>query len=356
MGERERLGRDFGWLWSASTASALGSSFALGALPLIAVRVLHASTAQVSALPAVGTAAGAACAVALGPWAERRRRRPVMVAMDLIRFLVMASIPLAYALGRVSLAQLLAASVVAAGAKIAFGAASGASLRSLVPRDKLMTANARLASANWLTVTVGPPLGGAAIALLGPVTTVTADAVSYLLSARARDLAIRTSGPVTPAARPPPAVAPGELAAGWRLLLADPVLRRLMVNGVLTGALILATEPLLAVLLLRQLRFTTVDVRDGLRAPRAGGFVASRLAPRLTAQYGPQRMLLVAGTAPRLLFPVGLALTFVPASAAWRTSSSFPDRADHVFMGLYTPVYATCRLGARCPRATSPAP
>src|SRR6185437_3906467 len=109
--------------------------------------------------------------------------RPVMVTMDLIRFLVMASIPLAYALGWLTIAQLLAASVVTAAAKIAFASASGANLKYLVPRDKLMIANARLASASWITVTVGPPLGGAAITLLGPVASVTADAVSYVLSA-----------------------------------------------------------------------------------------------------------------------------------------------------------------------------
>lgn len=344
MGERQRLGRDFRLLWSASTASSLGTALALGAFPLIAIRVLHAGAAQVSALPAAGMAAGAVLAVPLGPWVEKRRKRPVMVTMDLIRFLVMASIPLAYALGWLTIAQLLAASVVTAAAKIAFVSASGANLKSLVPRDKLMIANARFASADWITITIGPPLGGAAITILGPVATVTADAVSYLLSA-AGVLAIRGKEPIPerqdPRRHRRDASRLRDLCTGWQSIFADPVLRRLMANGVLTGALILATEPLLAVLLLRQLKFTAWMYGMAFGIPCVGGFVASRLSPRLAARYGRQRMLLVAGTA-RACFPIGLALTF----AGLRGLAFFiiVQTGLIIFMGLYTPVYATYRL------------
>jgi MFS family permease len=338
--QRQRLGRDFGWLWSASTVSSFGTSFALGAFPLIAIWVLHASAAEVSALPAAGMAAGALLAVPLGPWVEKRRKRPVMAAMDLARFLVMASIPLAYAFGRLTFAQLLAASVITAAAKIAFTSASGANLKSLVPRDRLMVANARFASAGWVTVTVGPPLGGAAITLLGPVATVTADAVSYLLSALGV-LAIRREEPRPERRRGHERSKLRDLATGWRYIFGDRVLWRLMANGVLTGALILATEPLLAVLLLGQLKFTAWMYGMAFGIPCAGGFVASRLASRMTARFGRQRMLLVAGTA-RSCFPIGLALTF--AGVGGLAFFIVVQTGLIVFMGLYTPVYATYRL------------
>jgi MFS family permease len=342
--ERQRLGRDFGRLWSANTVSSLGSSFALGAFPLIAIRVLHASAAEVSALPAAGMAAGAALAVPLGPWVEKRRKRPVMIAMDLIRFLVMVSIPLAYAFGVLTFAQLLAASIIAAAAKIAFASASGANLKSLVPHGKLMIANARFASANWVTVTVGPPLGGAAITLLGPVATVAADAVSYLLSALGV-LAIRGQQPHSGRShserhgKEPSKLS--DLATGWRYIFGDRVLWRLMANGVLTGALILATEPLLAVLLLGQLKFTAWMYGMAFGIPCAGGFVASRLSSRMTARFGRQRMLLVAGTT-RSCFPIGLALTF--AGFGGLAFFIIVQTGLIIFMGLYTPVYATYRL------------
>jgi hypothetical protein len=64
---RRALGRQFGWLWAAYTVSAYGSGFGFGAFPLIAVLVLHAGPAEVSALSASGLAVGAAVALPLGP-------------------------------------------------------------------------------------------------------------------------------------------------------------------------------------------------------------------------------------------------------------------------------------------------
>src|ERR1700757_2580144 len=119
---RRSLGRQFGWLWAAYAVSAYGTGFGFGAFPLIAIRVLHSGPAQVSALSAAGLAAGAAVAVPLGPWVEFRRKRPVMVAMDLIRFAALMTIPAAYAFGRLSFAQLLAVSVLVSAAKITFNA------------------------------------------------------------------------------------------------------------------------------------------------------------------------------------------------------------------------------------------
>ncbi|HTU72630.1 MAG TPA: MFS transporter [Trebonia sp.] len=344
MGERQRLGRQFGWLWSASMVSSFGTMFALGAFSLIAVRVLHAGADEVAALPAAGMAAGAILAVPAGPWVEARRKRSVMIAMDLVRFAAMASVPVAYLLGVLGFWQLLVVSVITAAAKIAFTSASGAYLKSLVPREQLLVANARFGSSTWTVTAAAPPLGGVAITLLGPVATVTADAVSYLLSA-AGILAIR--GKEHSPRRPP--LEPGsqapsrlhDLLAGWRYLLADPVLRRLMANGVLTGALILATEPLLAILLLGQLKFTPWMYGMAFGVPCVGGIIASRLASPLAARFGRQRMLLVTGTA-RACFPLGLAFTFTGLGGL--AFFIAVQTALITFMGLYTPVYQTYRL------------
>lgn len=170
--------------------SALGTWLAFGAFPLIAVRELHAGPAEVAALSSVGAAVGAAVAVPLGPWVEFRRKRPVLIAMDLARCAALLTIPAAFALGVLTLLQLLLVSAVVAAADIGFRAASGAYLKTLLPAEDLLVANARFESTAWTTTIIGPPLGGAAIGLLGPVATVVADAVSYLLSA----LGIRAMG------------------------------------------------------------------------------------------------------------------------------------------------------------------
>src|SRR5256714_2372734 len=125
MGPRtgQSLGRPFGWLWAAYAVSTFGTWLAFDAFSLVAIIVLHAGPAQVSLLAAAGLAVGAAVAVPLGPWVEFRRKRPVMIAMDLTRFAALISIPAAFALGWLTFAQLLVVSVIVAAADIAFKAA-----------------------------------------------------------------------------------------------------------------------------------------------------------------------------------------------------------------------------------------
>src|SRR3954470_14440644 len=231
MVDRRRLGRQYGWLWAAYAASAYGSGLGFGALPLIAVLALHAGPAEVSALSAVGPAMGALIAVPLAPWVECRRKRPVMIAMDLTRFAVLATIPVAYAFGRLSFVQLFVVSALVAAAKIAFNAASGAYLKALVRPDDLLVANARFESTNWSSIAVGPPLGGAAIGLFGPVTTMVADALSYLLSALGiTAIGGREEAPPTAGKSP---IRAGALIDGWRHILGDPGLRALYLNNML---------------------------------------------------------------------------------------------------------------------------
>ncbi|MCP3784900.1 MFS transporter [Micromonospora sp. A3M-1-15] len=338
MGRRP-LGRQFRWLWASYAVSAYGSALGFGALPLIAVLVLDAGPAQVSALSAVGPAVGALIALPLGPWVEFRRKRPVMIAMDLARFAAMATIPVAYALGRLSFVQLLAVSAVVAAAKIAFGAASGAYLKALVRPDDLLVANARFESTTWSSIAVGPPLGGAAIGLFGPVTTVVADALSYLLSALGvtaiRDREER------PRRTDRSRVRAGELLDGWRHLLAHPGLRALYLNQLLVSGLIMATEPLLAVLLLRQLGFPPWQYGLAFAVPCLGGLIGSRLARRVVARYGQHRILRTVGTL-RAVWLIGLA--FVQPGVAGLATVIAVELAIIISMSLYNPVLATYRL------------
>jgi MFS family permease len=178
MTAKPSLGRPFAWLWTAFTVSTVGTYLAFDALPLIAILVLHAGPTAVSLLAAAELLVGALVALPLGPWIEVRRKRPVMIAMDLTRFAALLSIPVAYAFGWLSFAQLLIVSIIVGAANIAFRAASGAYLKHLVRPESLLVANGRFESTMWTATALGPPLGGAAIGLFGPVTTVVADAAS----------------------------------------------------------------------------------------------------------------------------------------------------------------------------------
>ena len=298
------LGRRFGWLWAAYAVSAYGTWLGFGAFSFLAIRVLHASAAEVAAVSAAGLLVGALVAVPVGPWVEFRRKRPVMIATDLVRFGAQASIPIAYAFGVLSIAQLIGVSVVLAAANIAFTAASGAFLKGLVPPADLLTANARFESTTWSASVVGPTLGGAAIGLLGPVVTIAADAVSYLLSA----LGITAIGAGEPAPATAPArQTPAGLAEGWRYLVHHRPLRRLFLNSITVNGLIMAGEAPLAVLMLGRLGFPPWQYGLAFAVPCLGGLLGSRLARPLAARYGTDRVLRVVGPL-RCCWPIGLVL------------------------------------------------
>ena len=213
---RRSLGPEFGWLWAAFAVSTFGTWFAFDAFPLIAILVLHAGPAEVSVLAAAGLAVGAAVAVPLGPWVEFRRKRPVMIAMDLTRFVALMSVPAAFALGRLTLR---AAAGRRGGRRRRRHRVPGGQRRvregARARHEDLLLANGRFESTTWTATALGPPLGGAAIGLFGPVVTVAADAVSYLLSALGiRAIDGREPHPGRPAA---PRLRAGDLLAGWRV-------------------------------------------------------------------------------------------------------------------------------------------
>ena len=339
MTGRRALGRRFGWLWAAFAVSSYGTGLGFGAFPLIAILVLHSGPTQVAALAAAGRAVGALVAVPLGPWVEFRRKRSVMVAMDLTRFAALMSVPAAFALGRLGFAQLLVVSVVVAAADIAFKSASGAYLKALVPPEDLLVANGRFESTTWTSTVVGPPLGGAAIGVFGPVTTVVADAVSYLLSA----LGIRAIGGTEP--RPERTGAPrlraGDLLDGWRYILAHRGLRALFLNAIVVNGLIMASQPLLAVLLLGHLGFAPWQYGLAFALPCVGGLIGSRLAHRLVSRYGQRAVMLTSG-ALRACWPVGLA--FVGPGAGGIVLIIAVQLGLVTCCGVFNPVLATYRL------------
>lgn len=333
------LGRRFGWLWAAYSVSTFGTRLAFDAFPLIAVVVLDAGTARVAALAAAGLAVGALVAVPLGPWVEFRRKRPVMVAMDLVRCAVLLSVPLAFAFGRLGFAQLLVVSVVVAAADITFRAAAGSCLKALVPPRDLLTANGRFEATTWTATMLGPPVGGAAVGLFGPVVTVAVDAASYLLSA----LGIRAIGREEPRPRRAdvPRLRAGDLLDGWRYVLASPGLRPLFLNTVLVNGLIMATAPLLAVLMLGDLGFAPWQYGLAFAVPCAGGLVGSRLARTLVARFGRHRVLVTSGVL-RVCWPVGLA--FVGPGTSGLVLAMVVEFGLITSIGVFNPVYATRRL------------
>jgi len=325
------------WLVRAFTVSTLGTMLALDAFPLIAIVLLHATAAEVSLLAATGALATLA-AVPLGPWVEFRRKRPVLVGADLLRCAVLVSVVAAAIAGVLSYVHLVAAAVAVAVTAVAATAASGAHLRGLVPPAELATVSGRFEQVTWLSTAVGPPLGGALVGVVGPAVTAALDAVSYLLSAGFLR-AIRTPEPAPPVRG---GIRLADLARGWRVIGTDPQLRAMLANNALVAALIMATAPLMAHLMLGELGFSAFAYGLAFGLPCVGGIVGARLSRRLD----PDRVLRVAGVL-RVLW-IG-PLAFVVPGLPGLLLVMAAQTATVTAMGVFNPVLAARRLRRPAP-------
>lgn len=333
-----RLGREFEWLWRAYAVSTVGTWVALDALPLIAVLVLHAGPARVAALSASGLLAGALIAVPLGPWVEFRRKRPVMIGADVVRLGALATVPVAFALGWLSYAQLVLVSMVLAAANLLYNSARGAFVKSLVGPGDLLYANGRFEATQWTATAVGPPLGGTAIGVFGPVTTVVVDAVSYLFSAFG--LARIGKGEQAPPVPSGRRHVLAEIGEGWRFILGHPRLRLLFFNSALVNGGIMGGASLFAVLFLRELGFAPWQYGLAFGVPCLGGMLGSRLARPLTARFGDHRVLWASGVV-RALWPIGLA--FVPGKPWGLPYVMLIELGLITSCSIYNPIFATYR-------------
>lgn len=331
------LGRDFRRLWVAFTVSAAGSAVGLGALPLIAVLALDASTFQVSMLAALSAIAAAAIALPLGDFIEQRRKRPVMIAADLVRFVVLVSVPVAAVFDVLTYTQLCVVGVVQAAALIVFQAASGAHLKALVPAEGRAEANSRFEQTNWITLSVGPAVGGALVSLVGATATLAIDAVSFLGSA----LGIRRIQQPEP--EPVRRDGKADITAGWRYILGHRGLRVLFWNSQLFGGPVMMTSPLLTVLMLRDLGLPAWNYGLSLGLSCLGGVVGARLAPRLTRRYGLHWMLLVFGV---LRAPWLLLMPLAPDGWGGFALITAAEVGLLVAAGAFNPSFATYRMEA----------
>src|SRR5437870_3097410 len=103
--------KQFVRFWTGETISMVGSSVTNFALPLVAVITLHATPGQMGVLRAVGSAPGIVLGLLAGVWVDRVSRQRLLIVSELVAALVVASVPVSFALGHLSLAQLFAVAI-----------------------------------------------------------------------------------------------------------------------------------------------------------------------------------------------------------------------------------------------------
>lgn len=115
---------DFRLFWLSRTISVAGDRVSWLALPTVAILVLGATPFQVGLLSAVQTLAWPALGLLVGVWVDRLSRRGILIGSDVARALILATIPVAFALGHLTLLQLIIAAGFAGVFSVAFDLAA----------------------------------------------------------------------------------------------------------------------------------------------------------------------------------------------------------------------------------------
>lgn len=291
--------------WAAAAISSTGSAVTAVALPLVAVVTLDATAFEASLVTAASYAAWLLIGLPAGVLVARSPLRGMQIAMDLVRAVALASLPVAWWLDGLTLVHLVAVALVVSLASVVFDVGNATFMTAVVPREQLTSRNSLMSGTQAVTSVGGPSLGGLFVQLLGAVPTLLLDCVSYLVSALL--LSALPKGESPPAAGSRVRMRE-QIAQGCSFIARHPVMRPAViaataVNFVAGG--LLAITP---VYLVRTLEVSPGLVGLVVATEGLGALLGASLTGRLVRSRGSARAVLLAsavGGLLALLLPFG---------------------------------------------------
>jgi MFS family permease len=160
------LSREFVKFWIGQSVSLLGNQFTLLALPIAGAVTLHATALEMGVLGALRFAPALLIGLPAGLWADRTRRKPLLVWSQAASAVALGTIPAAALMHVLTLGQLFAVAFLAGAAATVQNIALPAHVPSIAGRDHLVEANTRIQASLTVANLIGPGLAGAAVQLL----------------------------------------------------------------------------------------------------------------------------------------------------------------------------------------------
>jgi MFS family permease len=349
--------------WTGQTVSVLGDQISFLALPLAAVLVLHADAAQMGWLSMAGLLPALLFSLPAGAWADRRgHRRRTMIAADLVRAGLMASVPVGYAVGHLTLAQLYVVAFGVGTLAVVFDVCNATLFVSLVEPERYVEGNSLTNGSRAFSFVAGPSLGGLLVQLLAAPVALAADAASYLVSA---GLLARIA-PVEP---PDAAAHKGHFTAGVRFIARSRTVRALVAAGATVNYFNFVFHTLVVLYAVDQLGLSagTLGLVGGAGA--IGGLIGAVVTGRVVRRIGvgptvvvgflgfPAPLILVplaGGPEPVVLaaffgaeFLSGFGLMFLDIASGSLQAATIPDTLRSRVSGAFRTVnYGVRPLGA----------
>ena len=338
---------DFLKLWVGQTISRFGSGLTGSALPLAALLVLGAGPTEMGLLAAAAIAPLLLLGLPAGAWVDRLRRRPVLIAADVGRALLLASIPAAALSGRLGMGQLFAVAAGVGALTVCFDAAYHAFVPDLVGRRRVLEANSKLATSEALAEVTTPGLAGVLVATISAPLTVLLDAVSFLVSA----LSIGLIGVPERAPAPRTAQRPlrREIAEGIREVARSPYLRAIAGYAAVQAFFGNFIGALYSLYVLRELGMGPVLLGVTIGVGGASNLLGTFLVGPVTRRFGPGPTMIGAVLVGGLtVFLIPLAATVAGAApAADAVLVAFAMMAASQAADLIYPLYEINALTVR---------
>ena len=345
--------KDFRRLFVGNSVSLLGSSVTTVALPLAAVVYLHATPLEMGLLGAAAFLPHLVLGLPAGVWVDHLPYKRILVITDLCQLVLIGSVPVAAALGLLTLPQLYVV-VTLAGVCSLFDAVAAQSFTPmLVPREQLLPANSALMLTSSTVNVTGSALGSGLVVLLTAPIAMAVDAVSFLIAALCK-ARIATPG-VTHSLR-----GKADLFGGLRIAFTDPVLRPVTIAATLGALGGQMQNAVLVLYLVRVLGFSPGLVGVAVTLAGVASIFGALVTPKVTKALGPGRtfvlgmflssaagLLLAAGPAllSQLLRGAGPALYGVNQQT-FRQTRVAPEQLSRVNAGWRFLVYGMQPVGA----------
>jgi MFS family permease len=287
--------------WTAQTVSVFGDQVSALAIPLTAVIVLDSSPLEMGLLGAMAWLPHLLFSLPAGVWIDARpHRRRMMIAADLLRAGVLATLPIAYWLGGLTIWQLVAVTFAVGALTLCFDLASISFVIALVHRTQFVEAQGKTMTTRSLSYIAGPSIAGFLVQAFSAPVALLADAGSFVFSA----FMLRGTRVQEPAVEPPTEPARARLREGFRFLFDSALLRGSLFctstinffNFFLWAIFVLFASRTLG------LSAGTIGIILGVGA--FGALIGAVVAPRLGRTIGIGRAVIVGA----ILFPVPLAL------------------------------------------------
>jgi hypothetical protein len=341
-------GRDFRLLWTAESISKTGSAVTTFALPLVALRTLGASTLMMGVLNAMVWLPWLVIGLQAGAWADRRRRRPLMIGCQLASALLIVSVPLLAWLGALSMEYVLAIAFAVGCSNVIFTAAYNAFVPLLVGKSELLRTNTRLMGSEQAANIAGPGVGALITQISSAVVGLFVDAFSFLVSAaclwsiRAREPSDRLDDRTGRTDRPR-ATYRADIRAAMAFVAGDPYLRIITASNACTNLLMGGIQALVVVFLIQGAGLSPWAVGATTIMISVGGLLGAVVASKVSTRLGSARTLLTAPITDGflLLFPLagpGVVLVLALAGTlVWATGVVVRNVTAGAFRQAYCP-------------------